>query len=556
MNLTVAVKTPAPLAASPIFLLPGAPLLHTGSINLVKNVMATIYPQSTGDASALSTAALVGAVLGQLFFGAMADKFGRRVIFVSTISLVIISAFGSALVFESSNFSIYTQLSIWRFLLGFGVGGEYPLSATVTSEGSVTVQRGRAISSVFAMQGFGNLTAGFVTYALLAANVPVDLVWRLALGFGGVPGLLTVYWRYRMEESHAFTTAAAKEAQLEEGSGTTSAAGDVAVVKANPLAAADAIPDAFAAGSSKAPAAAASAPVHIPACAHPLIAALTRTCAIILRYKWALLGTAGTWFIFDVVFYANSLFSGTVLSKIGYSSGSLGTQTEEQLTKLALGNMIISLIGLPGYLVGVATIDCMGRRPMQIMGFIAVGVVFLILGGAYNELLTSSLLPLFVFLYGLTFFFANFGANLSTFVIPAECFPTKAKASCHGISAASGKIGAALGAAAMQPLITASANGLQTVLYICAGLSFLGLAWTLWLTVETMGLETSCLDDDDTLGDNYLFASNEKRAEIAHKAPADGAAGGDYLVSASGAMVPTLAPTPKKSSELTRLITA
>ena len=92
-------------------------------INIVKNVLASIYPQSVDDTAGLGTAALVGAVFGQLIFGSLADKLGRRVIFVTTISLVIIGAFGSALAFDTPSSSIYSQLFFWRGLLGFGVGG-------------------------------------------------------------------------------------------------------------------------------------------------------------------------------------------------------------------------------------------------------------------------------------------------------------------------------------------------------------------------------------------------------------------------------------------------
>jgi len=80
----------------------------------------------------------------------------------------------------------------------------------------------------------------------------------------------------------------------------------------------------------------------------------------------------------------------------------------------------------------------------------------------------------------------------TTFVGPAEAFPTAARATCHGISAASGKIGAALGAAAMAPLLTAYGSddagknkGLQVVLAICAALGALGAAWTWIFTAET-----------------------------------------------------------------------
>jgi len=49
-------------------------------------------------------------------------------------------------------------------------------------------------------------------------------------------------------------------------------------------------------------------------------------------------------------------------------------------------------------------------------------------------------------IYGFTFFFQNFGANPTTYIIPSVVFPTAHRATCHGISAAAGKLGALLGA--------------------------------------------------------------------------------------------------------------
>ncbi|XP_065626076.1 low affinity inorganic phosphate transporter 1-like [Quercus suber] len=49
-------------------------------------------------------------------------------------------------------------------------------------------------------------------------------------------------------------------------------------------------------------------------------------------------------------------------------------------------------------------------------------------------------------MYSLTFFFANFGPNATTFIIPAEIFPARLRSTCHGISAAAGKAGAIVGA--------------------------------------------------------------------------------------------------------------
>jgi MFS transporter, PHS family, inorganic phosphate transporter len=90
--------------------------------------MAIKYPQTQGQTSAISSAALAGAIIGQLTFGSLADRLGRRTIFVTTIAIVIIGALGSATVVQSDTINIYTQLTLWLLLLGLGIGGEYPLS--------------------------------------------------------------------------------------------------------------------------------------------------------------------------------------------------------------------------------------------------------------------------------------------------------------------------------------------------------------------------------------------------------------------------------------------
>jgi MFS family permease len=213
-------------------------------IDVVKNVMSELYPQSAAQTAAVSTAALVGAVLGQLVFGALADKVGRRTIFMVTLTLVVLSSLGSATITDDGNGAIYAQLAAWRFMLGFGVGGEYPLSATITSEGAATRTRGYAVALVFAMQGVGKILAAAVNASCLSSGMSLDAAWRFALGFGSVPGLLTVYHRWKIEESHHFKAvlhadnagargeaAAAAAAAAEEGAaGGAKAASDEADV--------------------------------------------------------------------------------------------------------------------------------------------------------------------------------------------------------------------------------------------------------------------------------------------------------------------------------------
>jgi PHS family inorganic phosphate transporter-like MFS transporter len=67
----------------------------------------------------------------------------------------------------------------------------------------------------------------------------------------------------------------------------------------------------------------------------------------------------------------------------------------------------------------------------------------LFIGFGYDKLTaTDSAKKAFVFLYCLTNFFQNFGPNTTTFTIPGEAFPTRYRSTAHGISAATGKLGA------------------------------------------------------------------------------------------------------------------
>ncbi|KAF2313979.1 hypothetical protein GH714_021254 [Hevea brasiliensis] len=86
--------------------------------------------------------------------------------------------------------------------------------------------------------------------------------------------------------------------------------------------------------------------------------------------------------------------------------------------------------------------------------------------------------------YSLTFFFSNFGPNATTFVVPAEIFPASLRSTCHGISAASGKVGAMVGAFGF--FYAADGIGVMNTLLILGGINFLGMIFT-FLIPESKG---------------------------------------------------------------------
>ena len=88
----------------------------------------------------------------QLFFGWAGDKFGRKSVYGFTLILMVGCSFGQALSFGATATAVITTLCVFRFFLGFGIGGDYPLSATIMSEYANTKTRGAFIAAVFAQQ--------------------------------------------------------------------------------------------------------------------------------------------------------------------------------------------------------------------------------------------------------------------------------------------------------------------------------------------------------------------------------------------------------------------
>ena len=86
------------------------------------------------------------------------------------------------------------------------------------------------------------------------------------------------------------------------------------------------------------------------------------------RHLKTLIGTASTWFLLDVAFYGTNLNQSVILSEIGYSSG---RNEFDMLKRNAIGNIVIAVAGyLPGYFVMIYFVEKLGRRWIQIQGFL------------------------------------------------------------------------------------------------------------------------------------------------------------------------------------------
>jgi len=224
--------------------------------------------------------------------------------------------------------------------------------------------------------------------------------------------------------------------------------------------------------------------------------------------KWQngkiLLGTSWSWFALDIAFYGLGLNSSIILNAIGFGPVSHGTPNEQiwnSLWNVSVGNIILSIAGLiPGYWVTFLFIDWWGRKPIQLMGFVALTITLSIMGFAYRQFLAHST-DAFVFFYCLTNFFQNFGPNVTTFIIPGEVFPTRYRSTAHGISAASGKFGAIVAQIMAFKLKDRGGtnNWINHVLEIFALFMLTGIFSTLLLP-ETMGLTLEELSNESQEG--------------------------------------------------------
>lgn len=186
-------------------------------MKLLGRIYYTRHPNHEVPASVISAmvgTALLGAVIGNLVFGHLGDSIGRRRVYGLSLMLMVLSSIWCGFSMCTSRACVLLTLGVFRFALGVGIGGDYPLSATIMSEFANRRTRGAFIAAVFSMQGFGILVSSTVTMVVCTVfdratraspegETPevADLAWRLILMFAAVPAGLTYYWRMTMPET-------------------------------------------------------------------------------------------------------------------------------------------------------------------------------------------------------------------------------------------------------------------------------------------------------------------------------------------------------------------
>lgn len=437
-------------------------------IGNIKPLLKIMYPNCWGsltptdcDTSVVGdveTIEICGIIGGMLVLGFSADWIGRK--WGSRLCTTIM-VFGAILLTAASG-SATAFLVVFctgLCLFGFGVGGEYPLassSAAERAEGNPAMRkrRGETVVLTFTQQGWGNWSNTLVILILLAmvgatgqdpsandASIVVHVQFAVALAI--LLGLM-VYRFTKLEESKVWEAerkGVDKEMEIEGEKENT-----------------------------------------------------RKLYWVIFKRNWSrLLVTAGAWVVNDLAFYGNKLFQSQFIQVI--TGGDVTIYKNMQWT------LLNSTVALAGYFTAAFLVDkpWYGRLRMQAIGFSMMGILFLMCGIFYNDLVTDHI-HVFQFLYFFSSYWNQFGPNATTWLVAGEVFPTDVRAFYHGISAAFGKAGAL---AASQIFNRISE---QATFYVSAGAGFFGAVLTIIFLPDTTGLD---LAEIDRLN-RYLIAGKEK----------------------------------------------
>src|SRR5579872_520526 len=448
-------------------------------IGVVSYILRDLWHLGTVEISLLSSASLISAAVGAVIFGRIADCMGRK--FVYGYELLVLATGAIASAFAPS----IVWLIVFRCILGLGVGGDYPVSSTLMSEYANRRDRGKLVTLVFSTQALGLIIGPLLTVVLLLSNVNNEITWRILLGFGALPALATFWARRQIAESPRFA--------LAQGGHTvfTKSMNRITGVKEQ-LPAKSSLTECLMLRRMVIDGEPSSRQHHWTA--------LFKMRHLLL---W-LIGAAGTWFLLDFAYYGTTVSTPIVIKLFSPTSSLVNTMLYTLL--------IFVIAALPGYIVAAFLIDRIGRKKIQLLGFAMMAISY---GALFIFPALTQLTAPFLLAYGLAYFFTEFGPNVTTFVYPAEIFPVTVRTTAHGFAAATGKVGAFIGAFLFPILLTSANFKLPGALGIAGGICVIGFFLTFLLpepnqkSLEDIEREGEAEDEqaghpDDTMVKEYV----------------------------------------------------
>lgn len=357
--------------------------MDTGLISFVLPLLAKEWGLTPEQVGWIGSVGLIGMALGAVLAGTIADKFGRKNVFAATVILYSVATGLCAVAWS------YESLLVFRFLVGFGLGGELPVAATLMSEYAPTQLRGRFIVLLESFWGVGWLVAALISYLLIP-----QFGWKIAFLIGALPALYVFLIRLHMPESIRYLISKGKvdEARqiiltLEKKLGVRSKPFEEEFVEeATPIFKLNVL---------------------------TLWSKTFRVRTLMLWLAW-----------FGIVFSYYGIFMW--LPSIVFSQGFEVVKTFEYV-------LIMTLAQLPGYFAAAVLVDIIGRRYTLSLFLLMSGVCAYFFGNAATA---SELL-----MWGAAMSFFNLGAWGVIYTYTPELYPTAIRALGSGWAAGFGRIG-------------------------------------------------------------------------------------------------------------------
>ncbi|WP_342515198.1 MFS transporter [Sporosarcina sp. FSL K6-1522] len=167
--------------------------MDVGILSFVITALAVEWQLTPSEMGWIGSVNSIGMAVGALGFGLLADRIGRKNVFMLTLVLFSLASGLSALT------TTLTAFLILRFLVGAGLGGELPVASTLVSESVEAKERGRV---VVLLESFW--AAGWLISALIAYFVIPAYGWRIALIITALPAFYAIYLRRKLPDSPKF----------------------------------------------------------------------------------------------------------------------------------------------------------------------------------------------------------------------------------------------------------------------------------------------------------------------------------------------------------------
>lgn len=398
--------------------------MDVGLISFVMAALAVEWQLSPGQVSWIASVGFAGMAVGAVVGGRLADRIGRRGVFVATLVIYGLATGASAL---AGGLAVLLAL---RFVVGLGLGAELPVASTLVSEYAPARIRGRVVVALEAFWAVGWIAAALLGY-LVVRDHPDG--WRWALAIGAIPAVYAIVVRRTLPESVRFLES---RGRLDEAEHAVRAYEESAGVAA-PARTAE-VPAATAAGTRR---------------------SMTELFSAGMRRRTAALWAV--WFFVNFAYYGAFIWLPSLLVRSGLT-----------LTTSFGYTLIITLAQLPGYLAAALLIEKWGRRA-TLASFLAGSAVS---AGLFALATTEST----VLICGCLLSFFALGAWGAVYAVTPEVYPTALRASGAGAAAGFGRIASILAPLAVPWLLDlGTGNALVfwtfAVSYVLAALAALAL---------------------------------------------------------------------------------